>query len=295
MVVFRNRRLTNGRKLAPTSKGLWLLAVQVAVLLLLAQTASVRDAAARQSLSEGFVLSPRSLFVEPDVSSEKIGTLNLGDFVRIERVHSVVYRVFVQGEEEAVGYVVYPKLGEEPPAQTNPASSGTPVESVAMRDAEPPQLRWVHALVNIRSAASARSEVVAQLPPGARIMVGGQDGRWLLAYKPNETVFEPQRALGYVHESLIRDEAPTREVNPLALTPDENQEPQTPTDLSVVNVNTATLADLEALPRIGPVLAERIFVYRENNGPFARIEDLARVKGIGAKTIERLRPYVSVK
>ena len=283
MVVFVDRSLATARTLA-------VRALAVLALLLIAQAALVPATSAQQNPAEGYVLSPRSLFVEPDVSSEKVGTLSLGDFVRIERVHSVVYRVFVEGKNEAIGYVVYPKLGSDPPAQ-----GATPVETVSVRDSDHAQLRWVHALVNIRSGPSARAEVVAQLPPGARILVGSQDGRWLLAYKPNETVFEPQRALGYVHESLVRDEAPARAANPLALMDDEDQAAQTPSDLSVVNVNTASLADLEALPRIGPVLAERIFVYRENNGPFVRVEDLGQVKGIGAKTIERLRPYVSVK
>ncbi|GIW80740.1 MAG: hypothetical protein KatS3mg105_2547 [Gemmatales bacterium] len=60
-----------------------------------------------------------------------------------------------------------------------------------------------------------------------------------------------------------------------------------------INVNTANRAELEQLPRIGPKLAQAIIAER-NKRPFASIDDLDRVRGIGKKTVERLRPYVTV-
>ncbi len=62
-----------------------------------------------------------------------------------------------------------------------------------------------------------------------------------------------------------------------------------------VNVNTATQAELELLPGIGPALAQRIIEHRRLRGAFRRVEDLDAVKGIGPKMLERLRPLVSVK
>ena len=59
-----------------------------------------------------------------------------------------------------------------------------------------------------------------------------------------------------------------------------------------VNINTATAAELEKLPRIGPVLAEAIVATRKQK-EFASVEDLRRVRGIGAKTLEALRPFVT--
>lgn len=59
-----------------------------------------------------------------------------------------------------------------------------------------------------------------------------------------------------------------------------------------VNINTATAKELELLPRIGPALAQRIIEDRTRNGAYKTIEDLNRVKGIGPKTLERLRPLV---
>jgi len=62
----------------------------------------------------------------------------------------------------------------------------------------------------------------------------------------------------------------------------------------LVNINTATLDQLEALPHIGPALGQRIIDYREEHGPFASVEDLNDVSGIGDKTMEDLRPLVTV-
>jgi competence protein ComEA len=58
-----------------------------------------------------------------------------------------------------------------------------------------------------------------------------------------------------------------------------------------ININVATQSQLEAAPGIGPVLAERILEYREQSGPFRRLEDVTRVSGIGEKTLEGLRVH----
>ncbi len=59
----------------------------------------------------------------------------------------------------------------------------------------------------------------------------------------------------------------------------------------VVNVNTATAQQLDLLPGIGAKAAKRIVEARSKT-PFAKLEDLRRVKGLGAKKLEKLRPYV---
>ena len=62
----------------------------------------------------------------------------------------------------------------------------------------------------------------------------------------------------------------------------------------LVNLNTATAAQLEALPGVGPVMAQRIVDWRTANGGFTRIEELQEVDGIGAKTYAKLAPLVQV-
>ncbi|MDI6807489.1 MAG: helix-hairpin-helix domain-containing protein [Candidatus Eisenbacteria bacterium] len=56
-----------------------------------------------------------------------------------------------------------------------------------------------------------------------------------------------------------------------------------------VNINTATQEELEALPGIGPALSARIIKYRNENGPFESVDGLLSVRGIGRKTLEKLR------
>lgn len=61
-----------------------------------------------------------------------------------------------------------------------------------------------------------------------------------------------------------------------------------------INLNTATAAELDALPGIGPAYAERIIEYRNTHGPFAKPEDIMNVKGIGPATFEKIKAYITV-
>lgn len=61
-----------------------------------------------------------------------------------------------------------------------------------------------------------------------------------------------------------------------------------------VNINSADKDQLVALPGIGPKTAEAIVAYRKENGNFKSVEELTKVKGVGDKTLEKLRPYLQV-
>ena len=61
-----------------------------------------------------------------------------------------------------------------------------------------------------------------------------------------------------------------------------------------VNLNNATLAQLDTLPGIGPAYAQRIVDYRQSHGGFKNITELKNIKGIGEKTFEKLKDLVSI-
>lgn len=61
-----------------------------------------------------------------------------------------------------------------------------------------------------------------------------------------------------------------------------------------VNINTASQAELEGLPGIGPKIAEQIVRFRTQNGNFKKIEEIMKVKGIGEKLFNQLKDLIAV-
>ena len=70
--------------------------------------------------------------------------------------------------------------------------------------------------------------------------------------------------------------------------------PKEPEVTFPVNINTATARELDALPGIGEVIAQRIIDYRNAHGPFGSVDELINVKGIGEKKLADLKPYATV-
>src|SRR5262249_33172421 len=59
-----------------------------------------------------------------------------------------------------------------------------------------------------------------------------------------------------------------------------------------VDINTAEVNELITIPEVGQILAQRIVQYRQQHGPYRTVDDLRHVRGIGPKTLERLKVYV---
>jgi competence protein ComEA len=69
----------------------------------------------------------------------------------------------------------------------------------------------------------------------------------------------------------------------------------TKTPIGKINLNTATLEELDLLPGIGPAIAQRIIDYREQNGAFKQIEDLKKVRGIGDAMFGQIKDLVTLQ
>jgi len=113
-------------------------------------------------------------------------------------------------------------------------------------------------------------------------LVAGAGARW---YRRNKIPL-PQPARKAV---IFRDRAVDTLSNEMAAKAENALE------LEPVLVNQASSEMLERLPGVGPVIAQRIIAYRHQHGPFRSIEDLLKVKGIGNKTVKRLKPFIQLE
>ena len=75
----------------------------------------------------------------------------------------------------------------------------------------------------------------------------------------------------------------------------QNRAQPTRNQPALLNINTAATEELQTLPNIGEATAQRIVDYRTQHGDFANVDALQNVKGIGPKTLEKLRPFVDAK
>jgi len=77
--------------------------------------------------------------------------------------------------------------------------------------------------------------------------------------------------------------------------PEKTKKEKEVPQVTAVDINTASAKELQALPGIGKVLSERIVEYREQNGKFELIDDLLKVKGVRAKSLDKIRPLLKLE
>jgi competence protein ComEA len=68
----------------------------------------------------------------------------------------------------------------------------------------------------------------------------------------------------------------------------------TPSSTELININTASVSELDSLPGIGPTTAQKIVDYRQQNGPFVSTADIINVSGIGPGTYEKIKDLITV-
>ncbi len=164
-----------------------------------------------------------------------------------------------------------------------------PEPAVFMITTPTPRATATLALVVVDVRGAVAKPDVYSLPPGSRVqdalvLAGGAldtaDTRPLnLARKLNdgEQIYVP--AMGEVAP------IPAAGTAPFSRTPFGK----------LVNINTATAAELDALPGIGATYAQRIVDYRTQNGPFKKIEDIKKVRGIGDALFEQIKNLITVQ
>lgn len=82
--------------------------------------------------------------------------------------------------------------------------------------------------------------------------------------------------------------------HPALPSPDGTPQPPTPRPAEPLDLNTATAAELEGLPFVGPYMAQQIVAYRERHGRFTAVDSLVRVPGVGPATLARIRDRLRV-
>lgn len=128
---------------------------------------------------------------------------------------------------------------------------------------------------------------VYALPEGARIQDGISAAGGFLAEAEKSQI-----NLAELLEDGEKLEVPYIEgASPVIATPVEEVIAST---TELININTASQAELESLPGIGPTTAQKIIAYRDANGPFINAEDIINVSGIGPGTYERIKDLITV-
>lgn len=95
------------------------------------------------------------------------------------------------------------------------------------------------------------------------------------------------------HSGGVSLEIPAPLTAPTSLPLRAPTESETTAAVFPININTASCEQLQAIAGIGPVLAQRIVAFRQENGAFSRVEELLLVEGIGEKRLEKMLEFIT--
>jgi competence protein ComEA len=189
-------------------------------------------------------------------------------------------------------------LRPSPPGEVLPAAASPPAPFVAAPvpaatvSPVPPSAASGAPGARVYVVGQVREPGVVTLPAGARVedaveAAGGATGRADL------TVINLARPVQDGEQILVPKPGESPAPAPIATAAPSGSGPAG-APAGPINLNTATAADLDSLPGVGPVIAQRIVDWRQQNGGFTSVDDLGEVSGIGDATLGRLRPLVTV-
>ena len=187
-------------------------------------------------------------------------------------------------------------LVRPPPATTesklpfaNPATTA-PTSTAATSDATTSNTSLVATEMVVHVAGAVQAPGVYRLAPGARVIDAVQAAGGLAADSNSDAVNLAAPLTDGARVYVPR----LGEVAPVVMAPSPGSGTGTSSPAGPVNLNTATADDLEALPGVGPATAATILAHRDQHGPFASVDDLADVRGIGPAKLDALRGLVTV-
>lgn len=194
----------------------------------------------------------------------------------LERVRGVLFATLI-GLIALGGVVFWLRRPVPEPIQILPPPSPTPAPTATP------------ATVTVYVSGAVVHPDVYTLPEGSRVKEAVEAAGGFAAQADRDRINLARRLHDeeQVYVPRIGEESPP--VAPPATTGSAS------TSGGMININTATAAELESLPGIGPTYAQRIIEYREQNGPFGRIEEIKQVRGIGEATFEGLKDQITVR
>jgi competence protein ComEA len=177
----------------------------------------------------------------------------------------------------------------EPPGQVQLLATLTPGSPLAQRDSAMRRARPLASgeVVNIDSANAGELVRLPRVGPGlAKTILADRS-----AHGPFGSLAGLDRVPG-IGPGLLKVIGPHVTFSgagaPPAAKPEDGE-------AAPLNINTATVAELDALPGVGPARAATILQYRTEHGPFAVVDELARVPGFGPRAVSRLRGRLSAR
>ncbi|MFG1812184.1 helix-hairpin-helix domain-containing protein [Kribbella sp. NPDC049174] len=178
-----------------------------------------------------------------------------------------------------------PSTGPQPSGAVQPSPGAQPTPGVQPSPGAPGQAA---ATVVVHVAGKVRRPGLVRAPTGSRVadvltLAGGP------LPGVDLTTLNLAREVTDGEQILVGQPTPP---GPASTAPGTTPNPSAAPPGTPVNLNTATLDQLDTLPGVGPVLAQRILDYRTQNGPFTTIDQLQEVPGVGPKKFDSLKPHV---